>query len=147
MATKGGRMDFMFLAPPLTRPLDPLLKRPTPEKGICYRQVTFWPIYGRKTKLANIWANLGGSLHAFCNCWFVGVSLVVELGSGSGRKISDRMISPWFRVNVPVSQHSKTVIVQKGHWMLCSGSEPQKGTILDPLVSGRLSRQTSRCSD
>ena len=25
MATKGGRIDFMFLAPPLTRPLDPLL--------------------------------------------------------------------------------------------------------------------------
>ena len=26
MATKGGRIDFMFLGPPLTRPLDPLLR-------------------------------------------------------------------------------------------------------------------------
>ena len=25
MAAKGGRIDFMFLGPPLTRPLDPLL--------------------------------------------------------------------------------------------------------------------------
>ena len=25
MAAEGGRIDFMFLAPPLTRPLDPLL--------------------------------------------------------------------------------------------------------------------------
>ena len=26
MAAKGGRIDFMFLGPPLTRPLDPLLE-------------------------------------------------------------------------------------------------------------------------
>ena len=26
MAAEGGRIDFMFLGPPLTRPLDPLLK-------------------------------------------------------------------------------------------------------------------------
>ena len=25
MAAEGGRIDFMFLGPPLTRPLDPLL--------------------------------------------------------------------------------------------------------------------------
>ena len=28
MAAKDGRIDFMFLAPPLTRPLDPLLHVP-----------------------------------------------------------------------------------------------------------------------
>ena len=26
MAAEGGRIDFMFLGPPLTRPLDPLLR-------------------------------------------------------------------------------------------------------------------------
>ena len=39
MAAKGDRIDFMFLGPPLTRPLDPLLHRyPQTEERV---QVTF----------------------------------------------------------------------------------------------------------
>ena len=33
MAAKGGCIDFMFLAPPLTRPLDPLLNFPPKTLG------------------------------------------------------------------------------------------------------------------
>ena len=43
MATEGGRIDFMFLAPPLTRPLDlPLETVPTPQ-GAARAKNTFMP--------------------------------------------------------------------------------------------------------
>ena len=46
MAAEGGRIDFMFLGPPLTRPLDPLLRSLHPG-GVCIQGVSIWGGLGR----------------------------------------------------------------------------------------------------
>ena len=52
MAAEGSRIDFMFLGPPLTRPLDPLLIR--------------WPKIGKNAQMISYFTTLGNFIFKTC---------------------------------------------------------------------------------